>query len=181
LRFKQTVVTPPLLIAGSAGANLDGETIAYLVSASLILSGIFSFLQIMRFQVFKTGLWIGTGMVSVVGEAFAVVPIAQTYFARQYEDGYCRIGANGGKVPCPEAYGRFIGTVACVMVFQILLSLVKPRVLMKIFPNVVTGMVLVCIGAGLTASAAKNWAGGSGPCMARPSDGFFKYCPNICM
>lgn len=49
---------------------------------------------------------------------------------------------------------------------------------MKIFPNLVTGMVMVCIGAGLTASGIKSWAGGSGPCMSRPTDGFFKLCPN---
>lgn len=176
-----TVVTPPLLIAGAAGANFDDETVAYLVSASLILSGIFSFLQILRFQVFNTGFWVGTGMVNVVGEAFAVVPIAQAYFAREYEAGRCEVLANGAKAPCPEAYGRLIGTTVCVMWFQVLLSLVKPRVLMKVFPNVVTGMVLLCIGAGLTASGVKNWAGGSGPCMSRPSDGFFKYCPNTCM
>ncbi|CUS08797.1 unnamed protein product [Tuber aestivum] len=175
------VVTPPLLIAGASGANLNAETVAYLVSASLILSGIFSFFQIMRFKVFNTGFYIGTGMISVVGEAFAVVPIAQAYFTGQYEGGRCST-VNGVKQPCPEAYGSFIGTVAVVMLFQVLISLIKPRTLMKIFPNLVTGMVLLCIGGGLVASGVKSWAGGSGPCeagMARPESGFFKLCPNI--
>ncbi|PWW79686.1 Xanthine/uracil permease [Tuber magnatum] len=172
------VVTPPLLIAGASGANLDAETISYLVSASLILSGVFSFFQIVRFKVFNTGFYIGTGMISVVGEAFAVVPIAQAYFSRQYENGHCS-SVNGVKQPCPDAYGTFIGTVAVVMLFQVLISLIKPRTLMKIFPNLVTGMVLLCIGGGLVASGVKSWAGGSGPCMARPESGLFKLCPNI--
>jgi len=158
-----TVVTPPLLIAGASGANLDADTISYLVSVSLILSGIFSFFQIMRFKVFNTGFYIGTGMISVVGEAFAVVPIAQAYFSRQYQDGRCS-SVGGVKQPCPDAYGSFIGTIAVVMLFQILISLIRPRTLMKIFPNLVTGMVLLCIGGGLVASGVKNWAGGSGPC-----------------
>ena len=117
----------------------------------------------MRFKVFNTGFYIGTGMISVVGEAFAVVPIAQAYFSRQYEDGRC-LSVGGVKQPCPDVYGSFIGTVAVVMLFQILISLIRPRTLMKIFPNLVTGMVLLCIGGGLVASGVKNWAGGSGPC-----------------
>lgn len=177
-RLTLPVVTPPLLIAGASGANLDAETVSYLVSASLILSGVFSFFQIMRFQVFNTGFWIGTGMINVVGEAFSVVPIAQAYFTNQYKQGHCQSGPGGAKLPCPEAYGRFIGTIAVVMCFQIAISLVKPRILMKIFPRLVSGMVLICIGAGLTASGIKSWAGGSGPCMSRPTTGNFMLCPN---
>lgn len=173
------VVSPPLLLGGASGVNLDNATISYLISAALILSGTFSFLQIVRFRIFNTGLWFGTGMVSVVGEAFAVVPIAQAYFASQYHSGHCATSASGVKLPCPEAYGRFIGTIAIVMTFQIAISFIKPRILMKIFPKLVTGMVLVCIGAGLTANGIKAWAGGSGPCMSRPTSGFFKMCPNI--
>lgn len=163
-KLTPTVVTPPLLIAGASGANLDADTVAYLVSASLILSGVFSFFQIMRFKIFNTGLWLGTGMITVVGEAFAVVPIAQAYFTNQYKIGNCELGEDGVKLPCPEAYGKLIGTIAVVMCFQIAISLVKPRILMKIFPSMVTGMVMLCIGAGLTASGIKSWAGGSGPC-----------------
>lgn len=50
---------------------------------------------------------------------------------------------------------------------------------MKICPNLVVGMVMICIGSGLVASGTKSWAGGSGPCMNRPESGFFQLCPNI--
>ncbi|TGZ80591.1 Xanthine/uracil permease [Ascodesmis nigricans] len=172
------LVTPPLLVAGASGANLTGQQTAYLVSASLILSGIFSLFQIVRFRIFNTGLWIGTGMLSVVGEAFSIVPIAQGFFANEYASGRCPTDADGKKLPCPEAYGKLLGTVACVMWFQVALSLVKPRILMKVFPKLVTGMVLICIGASLAASGMKSWAGGTGPCISRPISGPFVNCPN---
>jgi xanthine/uracil permease len=151
------------------------------VSASLILSGFFSFFQIVRFRIFNTGLWIGTGMLSVVGESFAVVPIAQGFLQSEYAAGRCPIDADGQKLPCRKAYGQLLGTVSCVMLFQVAMSLVKPKVLRKIFPKLVSGMVLVCIGAGLVSSGMKSWAGGSGPCMDRPETGFFAACPNVGM
>lgn len=157
---------------------MDEETISYLVSVALILSGIFSFFQILRLQIFNTGFWFGTGMITVVGEAFAVVPIAQAYFVNQYKAGHCITSANGTKQPCPEAYGRILGTVAVVMLLQVAISFIKPRILMKFFPKLITGMVMVCIGSGLTANGIKSWAGGSGPCMSRPASGLFSMCPN---
>jgi len=171
-------VSPPLLVAGTTGANLSPDEVSYLVSASLILSGLFSFFQIARFKIFNTGLYIGTGMLSVVGESFAVVPIAQGFMANEYATGRCPTGPNGQKLPCRKAYGQLIGTVAVVMLFQIAMSLVKPRILRKIFPKLVSGMVMMCIGAGLVASGMKNWAGGSGPCMLRPATGLFVNCPS---
>lgn len=157
---------------------MDEETISYLVSVALILSGTFSFFQIVRLRIFNTGFWFGTGMITVVGEAFAIVPIAQAYFNNQYKAGYCLTSADGIKQPCPEAYGRILGTIAVVMIFQIAISFIKPRILMKMFPKLITGMVMVCIGAGLTANGIKAWAGGSGPCMSRPASGLFSMCPN---
>lgn len=157
---------------------MDSETISYLVSVSLILAGIFTFFQILRVRVFNTGFWFGTGMITVVGEAFSVVPIAQAYFANEYKAGRCITSPDGIKLPCPEAYGRILGTIAIVMTLQIAISFIKPRILMKIFPKLITGMVMVCIGSGLTANGIKAWAGGSGPCMSRPASGIFSMCPS---
>jgi len=172
-------VSPPLLIAGASGANLTPDQVSYLVSASLILSGVFSFFQIVRFRIFNTGYWIGTGMLSVVGESFSVVPIAQNFMATEYAAGRCPTAEDGRKLPCPKAYGQLLGTVSVVMLFQIAMSLVKPQHLRRVFPKLVSGMVLMCIGAGLVGSGMRSWAGGSGPCMLRPKEGFFVLCPNI--
>ena len=59
------VVTPPILIASAA--NLDSATQEYLVSASLIVSGLLSCIQITRFHIYKTPYYLGTGLLSVVG------------------------------------------------------------------------------------------------------------------
>ncbi|KAI5806921.1 permease family-domain-containing protein [Geopyxis carbonaria] len=171
------VVSPPLLVAGAAGANLSDADISYLISASLILSGVFSLFQIIRIPLFG-GLYLGTGMLTVVGEAFAIVPVAQGFFRTEYAAGRCPSNAAGDRLPCPAAYGKLLGTTSLVMVFQIALSLIRPRTLKRMFPNLVTGMVVVCIGMSLVSSGIKSWAGGAGPCMARPDSGFFAACPN---
>lgn len=48
------VITPPLILSGQGGANLSGDYQQYLVSTSLIVSGILSAIQITRFHIYKT-------------------------------------------------------------------------------------------------------------------------------
>ncbi|KAM9909060.1 hypothetical protein OXX69_005792, partial [Metschnikowia pulcherrima] len=52
------VVTPPIII--SATANFSLRTTEYLVSASLIVSGLLSCIQITRFKIYGTPYYIGT-------------------------------------------------------------------------------------------------------------------------
>lgn len=69
-------ITPPIIIAGQGGANLDADTAQYLVSTSLIVCGILSAIQITRFHIYKTPYYLGTGLISVVGTSFAIIPVA---------------------------------------------------------------------------------------------------------
>jgi NCS2 family nucleobase:cation symporter-2 len=48
------IITPPLILSGSGGANLSAEHQQYLVSTALIVSGILSSIQITRFHIYKT-------------------------------------------------------------------------------------------------------------------------------
>lgn len=48
------IITPPIILAGSAGVNLTSENQQYLVSTALIVSGILSLIQITRFHIYKT-------------------------------------------------------------------------------------------------------------------------------
>ena len=57
------IVTPPLILGGSAGANLDPGSQQYLISASLIVCGILSSIQITRFHFYKTPYYLGTGLI----------------------------------------------------------------------------------------------------------------------
>ena len=82
--------------------------------------------------------------------------------------------------PCPDAYGRVIGTSLICSFLEMFLSFVPVRILQRIFPPMVTGTVIVMIGASLIGSSGiANWGGGSNDCMDRPDSGFFQLCPNI--
>lgn len=45
------IITPPILLGGSAGANLEPEQQQYLVSTALIVSGLLSMVQIFRLRI----------------------------------------------------------------------------------------------------------------------------------
>ena len=60
------------------------------------------------------------------------------------------------------------------------MAFVPVRILQRIFPPMVTGTVILLIGASLVGdSGIPNWGGGSNDCASRPSSGFFELCPNI--
>ncbi|MBE3049020.1 hypothetical protein IMZ48_42285, partial [Candidatus Bathyarchaeota archaeon] len=59
--------------------NLSLGLQQYLVSTSLIVSGILSMVQITRFRIYRTPYYIGTGLISVVGISFTMIPVAQGY------------------------------------------------------------------------------------------------------
>ncbi len=100
------VITPPIILSGQGGANLDAETAQYLVSTSLIVCGILSSIQITRFHIYRTPYFIGTGLISVVGTSFATIPVATGAFAQMYSTGFCPTDDAGNKLPCPRGYGK---------------------------------------------------------------------------
>jgi NCS2 family nucleobase:cation symporter-2 len=173
------IITPPILIAGAGGANLGADDTQYLVSTSLIVSGILSSVQITRFHIYKSPYYIGTGLISVVGTSFAIIPVTSGAFAQFYASGICPKASDGTLLPCPEGYGAILGTACCCALLEILLSFTSPRILKKIFPPLVTGPTVTLIGISLVQSGFQGWAGGSGPCAARPTTGIFVNCPTI--
>jgi NCS2 family nucleobase:cation symporter-2 len=172
------VISPPIILAGSGGANLGTDTSSYLVSTSLIVCGILSSIQITRFHVYKTRYYIGTGLISVVGTSFATIPVAQGGFAQMYANGYCPTAADGTKLPCPRGYGAVLGTAALCALLEIGLSFAPAKVLKRVFPPLVTGPTVMLIGVKLIASGFQNWAGGNGLCASRPTTGDFQLCPS---
>lgn len=77
------VITPALIMGGAGGVNLPLDQQQYLVSTSLIVSGILSMIQITRFHIYRTPYYIGTGLISVVGISFTMIPVAQGYAVRK--------------------------------------------------------------------------------------------------
>jgi uric acid-xanthine permease len=60
------------------------------------------------------------------------------------------------------------------------MSFVPPQKLRRIFPPMVTGTVILMIGASLIGSSGMpNWGGGSNDCDTRPSSGIYQLCPTI--
>ncbi|KAH8196471.1 hypothetical protein TruAng_009369 [Truncatella angustata] len=173
------IITPPIILAGSAGVNLSAATQQYLVSTALIVSGILSLIQITRFHIYKTPYYIGTGLISVVGISFSIIPVAGGAFAQMYANGYCPTAEDGTKLPCPEGYGALLGTAAVCALLEVLLAFIPPRILLKLLPPIVTGPTVMLIGISLIESGFQNWAGGSGGCAAAEPTAFFALCPNI--
>lgn len=157
------LISPPMIFASTA--NLSTADEEYLVSAALLGAGILTIIQLLRIRIPFTNLFIGTGMISVLGELFGAAPIFENIVPRMYANGFCPTDADGNKLPCPAAYGAFIATGALCALLQFALSLVPPRILERVFPPIVTGSVVLLIGAALTASGVKDWAGGSS-CMS---------------
>ncbi|KAG0052872.1 hypothetical protein BGZ83_002020 [Gryganskiella cystojenkinii] len=180
------VVTPVLIMSGpgSGNMNLDMPTRSYMLSASLISSGILSLVQITRFRIMNTKYYIGTGLLSVVGTSFNFVPTFQAMTTRMYQSGQCPMGVAADGVtpvelPCPQAWGAFLGTCMVCSLIEILLAFLPPKIMKKLFPPVVTGVTVFLIGAKLIGTGLTQWAGGSGPCSAMPAEGFFSVCPNL--
>lgn len=153
------VVTPPILIAGAA--NLGPELQEYLVSASLIVSGVLSIVQVTRFHIWKTPYYIGTGLLSVVGTSFATITIVTKAIPTMYENGICKT-VDGVQQPCPDAYGHILATATVTALLEIFLSFMPAKSLKKIFPPIVTGPVVLLIGVSLIQSGFQDWVGGSG-------------------
>jgi xanthine/uracil permease len=170
------IITPPIIISGSA--NFDAKTEQYLVSTSLIVCGILSAVQVTRFHLYKTPYYIGTGLISVVGTSFAIIPVATKGLAQMYANGMCPTAADGTKLPCPEGYGAILGTASLCALLEIGLSFMTPSVLKKLFPPIVTGPTVTLIGVSLIQSGLEDWAGGSGSCFGRPTTGDYMNCPS---
>lgn len=127
------------------------------------------------------GYYLGTGLITVVGTSFATLSTANAIFDAMYRDGTCTstTAADGSvtRDACPDAYGKLLGTSLICSLLEISIAFVPPRILKKMFPPMVTGTVILMIGASLVGSSgAPNWGGGSGGCMSAP-EGIFALCP----
>ncbi|PYH96575.1 Xanthine/uracil permease [Aspergillus ellipticus CBS 707.79] len=170
------IISPPILIGGTSGANFGSADYEYLVSTSLIVSGLLSAIQMIRFHIYNTKYYVGTGLISVVGISFATITVASGSFDQMYSTGYCPTDADGNKLPCPKGYGALLGTSCLCALLEIGMSFMSPRILKRVFPPLVTGPTVLLIGASLIQSSFEDWAGGSGTCSDNPGNGAL--CPS---
>ncbi|KAI9480939.1 MAG: permease family-domain-containing protein [Benjaminiella poitrasii] len=179
------VVTPILIMTGSGPASLNLETAdqQYLLSAALITSALLSLIQITRFKIWRTGYYLGTGLLSVVGPNFASIPATSAVIKNMYSTGYCSTNVlTDGTIeylPCPRAWGAILGTAMVCSFFEIGMSFLPPKTIRRLFPPIVSGTTILLIGCSVISTALEDWAGGSGGCASRPATGYYSMCPNI--
>ncbi|KAI1324663.1 purine permease [Xylariaceae sp. FL0255] len=173
------IITPPLILSGQGGVALDASIQQYLVSTALIVSGILSMIQITRFHVRGTPYYIGTGLISVVGISFSIIPVASGAFSQMYTNGMCPSAADGTRLPCPDAYGALIGTAAVAALIEVIIAFIPPKTMLKIFPPLVTGPTVMLIGISLIQTGFEGWLGGSGTCSEANPSAFYAKCPDV--
>ena len=148
------IVPPYVVMRFSVAESGPGSTLElqqYAIACSLILSGLFTVLNCIQFKIPGTKYVFGTGMLSVLGTSFGFLPIYENAIQAMKADGY------SGK----EAYGKMLGTTMVCAFLEIILSFFPKEKLRSLFPNIVTGVAVMLIGAGLTATGMKYWGGGA--------------------
>jgi NCS2 family nucleobase:cation symporter-2 len=145
------LIVPPFVVMKFSVAFNDTDLQQYAIAASLILSGIFTILNCVQFNIPGTKYVFGTGMLSVLGTSFGFLPIYENAISQMKGEGYT------GK----EAYGKMLGTTMVCALLEVFLSFLPKDKLRRMFPNVVTGVAVMLIGAGLTATGIKYWGGGA--------------------
>ncbi|HDS6593591.1 TPA: purine permease [Klebsiella aerogenes] len=134
------IITPPLIIGAALGL---GEWLPYLISMSLMASGIGTFLQANR-------VWgIGSGMICMQGTSFAFLGVAIA--------GGMWVKAQGGG-PQDIMAMLFGVNVVAALVPVVVSRFIEP--LKKLFTPIITGSVIALIGISLIKVSIINWSGG---------------------
>ncbi|OIK05670.1 uracil-xanthine permease [Bacillus sp. MUM 116] len=125
----------PVIVGSSIG--LDAKTIAYLVSAILLSSGL-----AILIQVFGIGKGIGSRLPFVMGSSFITL---------------------GPMIIIGKQYGlpTLFGSIIASGIIIVLLSFFFDKILL-LFPKVVTGTFITIMGITLAPTAFKDFAGGEG-------------------
>lgn len=135
------IITPPLIIANTLG--FDTETTSFLVSMSLLASGISTFIQCKRFGP------VGCGLLCVQGTSFSFIGALTASFAAREGMGQEAILA--------AMFGVCIAAAPVEMIVSRLLKYTK-----KIITPLVSGIVVTMIGLCLIKVAIISCGGGFG-------------------
>jgi xanthine permease XanP len=150
------IITPPLIIANALG--LSGEDTRYIVSMSLLMSGIASFIQSRRFGP------VGSGLLSVQGTSFNFLgPIIASGLALKQ-----------AAMPTEQMLGTLFGTILVAAISMIIVSRCLHLIRQVITP-LVTGIVVLLIGLTLIKVGLISMGGG----FAAMGDGSFGSGENL--
>lgn len=128
------------------------DTAQYLVSASLICSGLGIFLQVSKINIPFTNYQIGTGILSTMGTANQYNAIFPVILYDIMSRGFT----------LDEAWGKLLGTIMLCVWLEGLIAFIPYKILNKICPPYVLGVTVMLIGVQLTGAGIKFWGGGVG-------------------
>ena len=136
------IITPPLII--SSALKFDLETTGFLVSMSLFVSGLATFVQCRRFGP------VGTGLLCIQGTSFSFIsPII----------GAGMLGVVGGKMDVGLGLSYIFGTCMVASVVEMVVSRLLPYT-RKIITPLVSGIVVSLIGMCLIKAGITSCGGG---------------------
>ena len=152
------LITPPLVIFRFAvcGYPFCPALEQYAISASLITSGICTLINVSKFKIpfseklFGHTLYLGSGLLSVMGTSFTFLPIFETSINQMKAEGI------DGQV----AYGKLLGTSMVCCFLELFISVLPVERIKRSFPPLVTAVTVILIGATLVGSGMKYWGGG---------------------
>lgn len=128
------------------------DTAQYLVSASLICSGLGIFMQVSVIKIPFTNFQIGTGILSTMGTANQYNAIFPVILYDIMSRGFT----------LDEAWGKLLGTIMVCVWLEALISFIPYKTLNRICPPYVLGVTVMLIGVQLTGAGIKFWGGGVG-------------------
>ncbi|MBF1435688.1 MAG: purine permease [Prevotella micans] len=136
------IITPPLII--SSALKFDLETTGFLVSMSLFVSGLATFVQCRRFGP------VGAGLLCIQGTSFSFIsPII----------GAGMLGMVGGKLNTEMALSYILGACLVASVVEMVVSRLLPYI-RKIVTPLVSGIVVSLIGMCLIKAGINSCGGG---------------------
>lgn len=122
----------------------------YLISATLIVSGMSTAIQVTGIPLPLKRQW-GAGILSVMGVSFSTFSPADKVLKTLIKEG----------TSFEDAFGMVLGTAALCALVPVAVSFLPHRVIRKVFPPVVCGLVIMLIGISLVGVGIKSWGGGA--------------------
>jgi len=155
------LITPPYVVFRfSVGkfpwTSRDDELQQYAIVAALITSGICTIINISHLPIpmtkplFGKQLYLGSGILSVMGTSFTFLPIFELAISQMKAD----------DIEGTVAYGKMLGTSMVCCFLELIFSLLPVGVVKKIFPPIVSAVTVTLIGLALTGTGMKYWGGG---------------------
>jgi uracil-xanthine permease len=154
------LITPPLVVTKFAICGFSRgfcpDLQRYAISAALITSGICSIINVAHIvipfseQIFGKKMYLGSGVLSVMGTSFTFLPIFEIAISQMKDNG----------LEGEEAFGKMLGTSMVCCLLEVIFSFLPIGVIKAVFPPIVSSVTVILIGVALTGTGMKYWGGG---------------------